>query len=191
MPVGSLHAAEGDTKPGLRLFSCTLANLRNILRTRTWARTRVEVPPFIHFTFYVTRFDGTLQGKRHLLGHGPHKADAFTRDGHSDDVGVFALRHQALVALAQPDLGLPTDVLNAFGLVFEASLQMATHLRGRAVRPSAFDQHAARMGITGLRHPSLLAPLDQRNILMGLTPGIASVRWDDRSGSSPQFLPPW
>ena len=64
--------------------------------------------------------DGTLQGKRHLLGHGPHKADEFTRDGHGDDVGVFALRHQALVAFAQPDVCLPTDVLNAFGLVFEA-----------------------------------------------------------------------
>ena len=56
-----------------------------------------------------------LQGKRHLLGHGPHEADEFTRDGHSDDIGVFALRHQALVAFAQPDLRLPTDVLNLLG----------------------------------------------------------------------------
>lgn len=36
---------------------------------------------------------------------------------------------------------------------------MATHLRGIAVRPSACDQHAAGMGMTGFRHPSLLAPL--------------------------------
>ena len=38
IPVGSLNAAEGYTKPGLRLFSCTLANLLNWLRTRQWSR---------------------------------------------------------------------------------------------------------------------------------------------------------
>src|SRR6266851_2229769 len=35
IPVGSLNAAEGYTKPGLRLFSCTLVHLRNGFRTRT------------------------------------------------------------------------------------------------------------------------------------------------------------
>jgi hypothetical protein len=103
--------------------------------------------------------DGTLQGQRHLRGHGPHQADEFPRDGPSDDVGVLALRHQALGALAQPDWGLPPAVLHAFGLVCEASWQRATNRRGRAVRPSAFDQPAAGMGLTGLRHPSLVAPL--------------------------------
>src|SRR6185295_11706589 len=34
VPVGSLNAAEGYTKPGLRLLSCTLGNLRNVSRTK-------------------------------------------------------------------------------------------------------------------------------------------------------------
>src|SRR6266436_9636436 len=41
IPVGSLNAAEGYTKPGLHLFQCTLANLlKNLLRTRTWSQKR-------------------------------------------------------------------------------------------------------------------------------------------------------
>src|SRR5437667_9098372 len=39
VPVGPLNAAEGYTKPGLRLFSCTLAYLLTVLHTRTWSRT--------------------------------------------------------------------------------------------------------------------------------------------------------
>ena len=65
---------------------------------------------------------GALQCYRHLLGNGPHKTDQFTRNGDGHDIGVFPLGHQALVAFAQPDLRLPTDVLNHFGLVFEAQL---------------------------------------------------------------------
>src|SRR6266436_5082185 len=34
VPVGSLHAAEDDTKPGLRFLSCTLANLLSASFTR-------------------------------------------------------------------------------------------------------------------------------------------------------------
>lgn len=61
-----------------------------------------------------------LQNTGYFLGNGPHKAAEFTRDGHGDDVGVLALRHQALGTFAQPDLCLPTDVLKACGLVCEA-----------------------------------------------------------------------
>ena len=41
---------------------------------------------------------------------------------------MFALGHQALVALAQPNLRLPTDVLHALGLVCRAQLQLAADL---------------------------------------------------------------
>jgi len=105
---------------------------------------------------------GTLQGHRHLLGNGPHKADEFPGDGHSDNVGVFAFGHQALGAFTQPDWCLPTDVLNKFGLVFEAQLSLAADLRGIAVRPGAFDEHTAGMGVAGLRNAPLLAPLARR-----------------------------
>src|SRR5713101_5383799 len=63
---------------------------------------------------------GAVPCYRHLLGHGPYKADEFPGHGHGDNMGVFALGHQALGALAQPDLCLPTDGLHHFGLVCEA-----------------------------------------------------------------------
>src|SRR6266446_716086 len=37
-PVGPLHAAEGDTTPGLRLFECPWASLLTVFPTRTWSR---------------------------------------------------------------------------------------------------------------------------------------------------------
>src|SRR5712691_9261273 len=49
----------------------------------------------------------TLQGQRDLLGNSPHKADQFPCDGHGHDIRVFAFSHQALVAFAEPHLGLP------------------------------------------------------------------------------------
>ena len=69
-----------------------------------------------------------LHGQRDLLGNGPHKADQLPGDGHGHDMRVFALGPQALVAFAEPDLRLPTDVLHAFGLVFETQLQLAADL---------------------------------------------------------------
>jgi hypothetical protein len=40
IPAGSLNAAEGYTKPGLRLFSCTLAHLLKTLHT--WKRSHTR-----------------------------------------------------------------------------------------------------------------------------------------------------
>ena len=67
--------------------------------------------------------------------------------------------HQAAVAFAQPDLGLPTDVLDGFGLLFEAQLQMPADLGGIAIGPGAFDQGASGMGVAGFGHRPLPAPL--------------------------------
>ena len=102
---------------------------------------------------------GFLQGDGNLLGNGPHEADELPCDGHGHDIGVCALGYQASGALTQSDWRLPTDVLNHCGLVFEAQWQLAAHLRGRAIRPGAFDQDAAGMGMASLCHPSLVAPL--------------------------------
>ena len=62
----------------------------------------------------------TLQNRRHRRGNGPHKADSCTCDGHGDDMGVFTLGYQALGAFAQANVRLPTDVLNAVGLLCKA-----------------------------------------------------------------------
>ena len=61
---------------------------------------------------------------------------------------MFASCRQASGAFAEPDLGLPTDVLDHFGLFFEPQLQMAADLGGIAIRPGAFDQDASSMGVT-------------------------------------------
>ena len=129
IPVGSLHAAEGYTKPGLRLFSCPLVHLCNGFPTRTGSQTwsmgldRVlgTPSPWVSYTDGVSQtVSRTLQGQRDLLGNSPHKADQFPCDGPGHDMRVFALSHQALGAFAAPHLGLPTDVLDDLRLVFEA-----------------------------------------------------------------------
>jgi hypothetical protein len=100
-----------------------------------------------------------LRCYRNLLGNGPHESHSLTRNGHSDHVGMFASCHEASVALAQPDLGLPADVLDHLGLMFESQLQMAADLGGIAVGPGAFHQSPSGMGVTGFGNRPLLAPL--------------------------------
>jgi hypothetical protein len=111
LPLGSsilskpLNAAEDDTTPGLRLFRCTLVNLSE-LNTSAWCvRSRAVL---------VLRDDG------HLLGNGPHESCQLTGHGHGDHIGVFASCHESSVTFTEPHLGLPTDVLDHFGLVFQA-----------------------------------------------------------------------
>ena len=96
---------------------------------------------------------------RNLLGHGPHEARPCTGHGHHDLVGVFPSCHQVSVACAEPGLGLPTDVRDDLGLVFESPWQVSTDLSGRAGGPGAFPQSASGMGVPGFGHGPLLAPL--------------------------------
>src|SRR5215510_1164068 len=96
---------------------------------------------------------------RELLGNCPHASHQLTGNGHHDHLGMFASCDESWGAFTQPDLGLPTDVLDHFRLLLESQLAMATDLGGRAVRPGAFDQSPTGMGITGFGHRPLLAPL--------------------------------
>jgi hypothetical protein len=125
-----LNAIEGYTKPGLRLFRCTSETfcVRGAVALAPWA-----------FGCY-----------RHLFGNRPHKASKPTGNGHSDDIGVFAVCSQAPVAPTEPDLGLPADILDDFGLFFQARLQMPTDFGRIPVGPGAFDQSPSRLGVTAL-----------------------------------------
>jgi hypothetical protein len=96
---------------------------------------------------------------RKLLGNGPHESRELTCNGYGDDVRMFASCHKLSVSFAQPDLGLPADVLDHLGLVFESPLQMSADLGGLAVCPGAFHQSPAGMGVTGFGQRTLLAPL--------------------------------
>ena len=93
-----------------------------------------------------------------LLGHGPQASHALTGHGDGDDVRMLASCPTLSVAFAQPDLGLPADVLDHLGLFVASPWEMATDRGGRAGRPGAFDQSLAGMGSPGFGHGPLLAP---------------------------------
>jgi len=70
-----------------------------------------------------------------LLGDGPHEGGHFARDRYHDLIDVFAARHQAAVALAEADLGLPANLLDHLGHFFQPQLEVATHLGRVAIGP--------------------------------------------------------
>ena len=74
-----------------------------------------------------------------------------------------------LVAPTEPDLGLPSDVLDDFGLVFQAQLQVPTDFGRIPVGPGAFDQSPSRMGVTRFGHRTLPAMVASR-VLRGNQP---------------------
>jgi hypothetical protein len=135
-----LNAVEGDTKPGLRLCRCTLGNLLS-----SWLNP-----------LYLLG----LRCYGDLSGNGPHESSQLTGNGHGHDIGVFASCHEAPVTFTEPHLGFPTDVLDDFGLCFEAQLQMSADFRGRAIGPGAFDEDASGMAVArfGNRPLSALLP---------------------------------
>jgi hypothetical protein len=96
-----------------------------------------------------------LQRHRNLLRNGPHKAHQFARHRDDDLVGVFPTGHEAAKAFAQPDLGLPTEILNRFWPLFESHLKMAAHLSRIAVGPSPFDQCPPGLGVARFGETSL------------------------------------
>jgi hypothetical protein len=61
-----------------------------------------------------------LGGHGYLLGDGPHEADQFPGKSDDDLVHVFPAGEQWAITLAEPPLGLPTDILDDFGVFFEA-----------------------------------------------------------------------
>ena len=61
------------------------------------------------------------------------------------------------LAMAEPHLGFPTDALEDFRLSVEAPWQLSTDLRGIAIGPGAFDEHASGMRVAGFGHRPLSA----------------------------------
>ena len=58
--------------------------------------------------------------------------------------------------------GVVAKKTHPFGLVCEAQWSLTADLGGRAVRPGACDEHTAGMGVAGLCHSPLVAPLARR-----------------------------
>jgi hypothetical protein len=80
-------------------------------------------------------------------------------DGHDDLIGVFPSCAQSSLPFAEPHLGLPTDILEAFGRLFQTSWERSTHLRRVAIGPGAFDQGASGRGMASLGAASLTTAL--------------------------------
>jgi hypothetical protein len=103
-----------------------------------------------------------LRGHGDLLGHGPHAPHQLTGHGHDHLVGMFPSCDESSIALTQPDLRLPAEVLDGRGLFLESELQVSTHLGRLPVRPGAFDQGLPGMGIASLGEAPLAAALTGR-----------------------------
>ena len=56
-----------------------------------------------------------LWGHRDLVRNSPHKGTQFPGDSHDHSIGVFAAGAQWAIALTEPHLGFPTDILDGFG----------------------------------------------------------------------------
>jgi hypothetical protein len=93
------------------------------------------------------------------LSNGPHKGTQFASDDHHDVIRVFPPRAQLPIPFAEPHLGLPTDILEVFGYLFQPELEMATHLSRVAIGPGAFDEGTSGMGVTRLGDTSLTPAL--------------------------------
>jgi hypothetical protein len=139
MPSGSLNAVEGYTKTGAAALPMPIGNP---------AELRGNAHPTMG-----------LRGDGNCLSKSPHKRDQLTGNGHAHRVGVFPSGDQTSIALAQPDLGLPADVLDGLGLSLESEGPMSPHLSWIPVRPGAFDQGATGMGVAGLGDGALAAAL--------------------------------
>src|SRR5438093_585059 len=129
------NAAEGYTKPGLRLFRETLA---------TW-KAYVNPSPSLGF-----RWHGNL------FSNGPHEGAQFSGNGDNDLIGIFAFGHQLAIAFAEPYLGLPADGLDRCGELLQTQLQVSTDCGRVPVGPSTFDQGMTRMSIPSFGNAALL-----------------------------------
>ena len=103
-----------------------------------------------------------LRGHSSLFGHGPQEADPFPGQSDDDLVHVFPAGAQRALTLAEPPWGLPTAILDDFGVFFASSLAMPTDFGGVPRGPGPLDQRPTGMALPGLRHSPLPAPWPPR-----------------------------
>jgi hypothetical protein len=94
-----------------------------------------------------------------VFGHGPHTSSPFTGHGRHHLVGVFAASHQFSIACTHSPWGLPTDVLDGFGVGFQAPWPGSTHFGGVLIGPRAFNNSPTPMAVPGFRDRPLPASL--------------------------------
>ena len=129
-------------------------------------------------------------GHGDLVGNRPQEPHQLTGHGHDDLVGLVAVCQPASGAFAPSSVGLPADVLERVGWLFQAALEMSADWGGIAVRPGPFhgDQPQEVQALSGMSDarqvaefrsrgdgPSQLAPTPG---LEGLDDGLYPPRFD-------------
>src|SRR5262249_45835548 len=97
-----------------------------------------------------------------FLCDGPHEGEEFARDRGGDHIGVLAAREEPAVALAQPDLRLPSDLSSDLWERSDAPLDVGRDLRWVTIGPRAFDQDTPCARVAGLGDSGLTTRLAAR-----------------------------
>jgi hypothetical protein len=75
---------------------------------------------------------------------------------------MFPARDHLAIALIQPHLRPPADVLEGFGQLFQTQLEMTADFGRVAIGPPALDECSSGMAIARLGDAPLTAPLPRR-----------------------------
>jgi hypothetical protein len=81
------------------------------------------------------------------VGHGPQAAREFTGHGDGDERRLCAAGPQGAGALAQPDVGVPAEVLDQLGWLCEAQGPMTAALGARAGGPGASHKRSSGLDV--------------------------------------------
>src|SRR5215469_9268024 len=98
----------------------------------------------------ITGFLWSVCRRRHAPGDGPDEADQLAGGRGSDDVGRFAGAGEFAIARAQPQLRLPGDLADRFGLVLLAQQQLTADPGRETVTPGRLDQQPTGRAVAGL-----------------------------------------
>src|SRR5262245_18029979 len=86
-------------------------------------------------------------GHRDLWRQSPQKGAQLPGDRHTHPLGVCTACASLSRALAEPHLGLPTDLLDGCGHLCHTPLEVTTDFRGIPGSPGPFDEGTARVGV--------------------------------------------
>jgi hypothetical protein len=100
---------------------------------------------------------------------------------------MLASGHQLAVTFAQPDVGLPADVLDARGVFFESSLHMSAHPGGIAVGPGTFHECPSGMGVASFGDRALVAALPRGLCRRDQPQALHQCSWGVKPGQVAKF----
>ena len=104
-------------------------------------------PPFLDV---ITHFLHSAWRDCHLPSNCPNETRQLASDRGGDDIGRLAAAGEPAIARAQPDLTLPGNVTDRFGLALLPQQQLAAESGREPVAPSRLDQQPSSCSVTRL-----------------------------------------